>query len=95
MASIDAYGNGKLKASNCQIAGHSKGIQVGAYQVFGSDVRSDNNDFSAVIGDWIYIQAHNELWKLAVNGSYPESEWRLGQKGSTGMNGYNVKPILQ
>ena len=81
--------------SNFQITGHSIGIQTGGYGAYGSDVRSDNNDFSAVTGDWIHIQAHNTLWKLAVNGSYPEPEWRLGQKGSTGMDGYNVKPILQ
>ena len=93
--SINAYGNGKFNTSNCQIAGQAKGIQVGGYNVYGSDVRSDNNDFSAVAGDWLYIQAHNNLWKLAVNGSYAESEWRLGQLGSTGMAGYNVRAALQ
>ena len=93
--SVDAYGYGKFSVSNCQIAGHTCGIQVGAYGGFGSDARSDNNDFSAVGGDWVHIQAHNNLWKFAVNGSYSASEWRLAQTGSTGVDGYVVKPLLQ
>ena len=93
--SVDAYGHGKFSVSNCQIAGHTRGIQVGGYNGFGSDARSDNNDFSAVSGDWVHIQAHNNLWRLAVNGAYSAAEWRLGQTGSTGTDGYVVRPILQ
>ncbi len=92
---VDAYGHGKFNVSNCQLAGHAAGVRAGAYGVYGSDVRLDNNDYSGVAGDWIHIQAHNTLWKLAVSGTYPAAEWRLGQTGSIGIDGYNVKPILQ
>ncbi len=79
-SSINAYGNGDWKITNCDIQGRGIQVAVGApANERGGSVELINNNYLGT-GTKVHVYRNNALWELKVYGTYPFA----GFWGSTG-----------
>lgn len=92
--SIDAYGNGDWKITNCDLYGRTFHVGIGGTgTVRGGNVELANNNYLGA-GSKVQVYKNNALWSAQIVGSYPYTNFY----NTTGATDYGdlitVKPTL-